>query len=154
MKQFLNITFHHPGKRYPRPVGNDFSHVFRIYFLLEHLIVFLNIFEFFLLVLKFLIQRHQFTVTDFRSLFEIAIPLGVGLLRLQGFYPAFNILNLFDDIFFTRPVYFHLVHFFLKVGNFLFNLVTPLFSGLIRLFLQRLKLYLQLNDSAVDGVNL
>ena len=153
MDQFLHIAFHHAGKRDAGPVGNHFRHIFGIYLLFQHLIVFLYFLKFFLKFLKFTVEFHQFAIADFRRARQIAFTLCVRFLNFQCFHLALDLLNLFNDVLFRGPVHLHLVHAGFEFGQFLFDLFAPLFCGLVRIFFQGLLFNFQLNDFPVDRIN-
>ena len=60
---------------------------------------------------------------------------------------------LVDDRFFLLPLGFQRGRFFLQLGQFLLELLQPLFARRIFFFLQRLPLHLVLHDLALDHVD-
>ena len=152
MNEFLHIAFHHASQWNTCPVGNHFRHVFSVHFFLEHLIVLLSFFQFFLFVLKLLIQCHQLAVTDFCGAGEITFALGINFFGFQCFHLTLDLLNFFNDIFFRRPVHLHLIHAGFRFGQFLFNLFTSFFCGFIRFLFQGLLLNFQLDDLPLNSI--
>ena len=104
--------------------------------------------------LQFLVQFDELPVADLRRPGQIAAPLGVLFLDLEGLDPAFDRLDLFDRLFFVCPVDLHLVHRRAQFGEFLFDLLAPLHGGLVRFLLQRLQFDLELDDAAIEGIDL
>jgi len=149
-----HLGLHHARDGDARPAGHHVGHVLGLDFFLEHLVAVLDAGKRRLFLLQFLVELHEATVTDLGGLREIARTLGVELLVLQFFNLRLDGLDALDHLALVRPVLLLLVALGREGVDLSFELLQVLQGPGVCLVFQRLPLDLELQDPALQRVDL
>src|SRR6185369_17247463 len=152
--ELLHLAFEHSRNRNAGPLGDDLSDVFFVNFLLQHDAVLLEVREFVLIDFQPLLELGNLAVLNLRSASELTIVACLVELEAKLFELGLGGSNVIDSFFFRLPLRFHSRRSFLQVGNALFNLVQARFRLLVFFSLQRLALDLELDDLALELIEL
>src|SRR6185295_16206191 len=100
------------------------------------------------------LELGNLAVLNLRSASELAVVPGLIKLKTKLFELGLGGANVIDGFFFRLPLGLHSRRSFLQVGNALFDLVQARFRLLVFFSLQRLALDLELDDLALELIDL
>ncbi len=154
VEELLDLALEHPGDGDAGPLRHDLGHVLRVDLLLQHALGLLELGQRAVLLLEVLLEARQRPVADLRRLAKVSL-----LRRLLGLEA--RLLDLLlegadaaDGLLLLLPVGLHGRRTLLQVGGLPLDLAEALLRGLVLLLLQRRSLDLELDQLAVDLVDL
>ena len=154
LREALTLGFQQTCHRYSCPLAYDSSDVVRLNFLLQILELLLELGQPSGCLPDRLFCLRNLSVVDFRSTVEITGPRGPVGFASELLHVRPEGLNLLDDVLLGLPPSFHALAFLTKFGKLDFDRLLSFTGGSLRLVLQGLSLDLELNDPALDFIDL
>ena len=154
MHELLRFALKQTAGRDARPFAYELGDVFFIDFFFQHRGILLHRGKPLLGLLKFAFRGGDFAIADFRNLGQFAGALEALLLRLELLDLLLELADFSDGLFFGLPTRFFPAGFFLQFGKLLFDLAAALLGVGVGFLEQCLALNFELQDAALDFVDL
>src|SRR6516164_9511594 len=152
--ELLRFALKQPSGWDARPFADELGDVFFIDFFFQHRGILLHRGKPLLGLLQFAFCGSDFAIADFRNFGQFAGPLEALLLRLELLDLLLELADFSNSLFFGLPTRFFPTGFFLQFGKFLLDLAAPFLGMRVRFLEQCLALNFELQDAALDFVDL
>ena len=149
-EELFPLPFQHPRHRDAGPARNDLSDLLLIYFLAQHLDVFLDRLQLGGGLIDLLLQRRDQSVFDLCHPVKITGAFHLFHLETQAVDLRLVIADLLDGLLFQHPVGLEPVAVGAQIGQFFFDVLVTFAGFVVLLFFEGHLLDLQLFDAALD----